>query len=55
MPRPPCHACGKTIWEAYQCDKCGKVLCANCKGPYQQCSQSKNGTKNCSGTMQSKG
>jgi hypothetical protein len=56
MSKPTCSACGKTIWTpTYQCDKCGKVLCDKCKGPWNICKDSANGTKNCSGTLKSKG
>jgi hypothetical protein len=55
MPRLVCHACGKTQYTSYQCDKCGKVVCSQCKGPYHTCGQSDNGTKNCNGTLKAKG
>jgi hypothetical protein len=55
MPRLACHACGKTQYDSYQCDKCGKVLCSQCKGSYSICHQSSNGTPNCSGTLKHKG
>jgi hypothetical protein len=46
-----CQACNRKMDgnQAYDCPKCQKILCDNCKGSASQCKDSPKGTAGCDG------
>lgn len=43
-----CQGCGRKTTNAYQCDKCKKILCSSCQRS-SRCSDNDKGKAGCSG------
>lgn len=45
-----CHGCSRKTSNAYQCDKCSKILCSSCKSS-STCKDNPKGTAGCNGQL----